>query len=151
MIQQDIYKAFVKYALGIIDSAKMGKFEKTVEWIRTLGVYKDNLPCIGHLVAYQMYQERPSIAVYLRKNNDLSLPYAVGEFHFTCFVFVFIIPLFRDDESDFLKEDEFKHFWNFFKNFDISKKFRFIEFLDSVERDVQFNLNFEQKVPDELS
>ena len=151
MVQQDIYKALVKYALSIIDSAKMGEFEKTVKWIRTPGLYKDNLPCIGNLIIYQMYREKPSIAVYLRKNNDKSLPYTVGEFHFACFIFVFIIPLFKDDESDFLKEDEFKHFWTFFKHFERFKEFHFDKFSDSVERDVQFSLILEQKVSDELS
>jgi len=144
IVKQDIYKALVKYAISVIDSLDIKIFNKTIEWIRTPGFYKESLPKIGHLVSYRMFSEKPSLTVYLRKNDDKTLPYAVGHFNFTCFIYVFIIPLFKDEKIDFINEEEFNHFWTTFKCYDDVKEFKFEYFNDPIERDVQFEIKFKQ-------
>ena len=81
--------------------------------------------------------------VYLRKTEDKRLPYAVGEFHFAFLIFVFIIPTF-DDENNFLDETAYLYFWKTFKHFYLMKKFKFEDFSDSTERNIQFNLIFNE-------
>jgi HNH endonuclease len=143
IISQNIYKTLVKYSLSVLENIIPGKFTKTIEWIRN-PIFKEKLPKVGVLASYAFFKENPNLLVYIRKNENKLLPYAVGEFHFTFLTFVFIIPTFSELESDFTDDADFSRFWEFFKHFNMSKEFKFDQFSDSVERNVQFNLSFEQ-------
>jgi len=48
--------------------------------------------------------------VYIRKNDNTDIPYAIGEFHFTCTITVFVIPFTAKDEKDFTDPDNYKVF-----------------------------------------
>lgn len=144
LIQQDIYKALVKYALSVIEKINDEVFKNTIVWLRT-SEYKNALPKIGVLASYALFKDEPTISVYLRKNDDKSIPYAVGEFHFTFLTFVFIIPTFSSIENEFIQDSEYKHFWEYFKHFDLSKDFKFEDFSNKDNHEVRFNLTFEQR------
>lgn len=144
LTSQKIYKTLVKYALSIIENIDDNKFEKTIEWIRT-NKYKDQLPKVGILSSYAFFKEHPSMVVYIRKIDDKNLPYAVGEFHFTFQTFVFIIPTFEENEPLFVSEEEYQYFWDTFRHFAMSKDFKYEDFSDNTDRNVQFNLSFEQR------
>jgi hypothetical protein len=147
IIKQNIYKVLVKFGLSILDSSKIVKFKDTIEWLRNADNFKNNLPKIALLTTYDLFKEKPLLTVYKRKNDNINIPYAVAEFHFTFLTFVYIIPTFTDDEKYFLSVDEYTEFWKFFKHYDLAKEFRFESFDDSISREVQFNLNFVQNKP----
>lgn len=138
---QNIYKALVKFALSSLEQIDKIKFSKTIKWLRN-DIFEKKLPKIGILADYHFFKKEPSIIVYLRKNDNKRLPYAVGEFHFTFLTYVFIIPTF-DDEKTFLDNEDFSFFWKTFKHYDLVKKFKFENFSDSEERNIQFNFKFE--------
>ena len=141
---QNIYKVLVKFALSIIDRSKISKFANTIEWLRNDSYFKQDLPKIAVLSSYELFKEKPLLTVYVRKTDNNNIPYAVAEFHFTFLTFVYIIPTFSDEEKQYLSDEEFTEFWKFFKHYDLTKDFKFEYFVDSVSREVQFNLNFVQ-------
>jgi len=147
LLKQNIYKALVKFGLSILNSSKMIKFKETIEWVRNADNFKMNLPKVALLASYKLYKERPLLVVYIRTNDNKNIPYAVAEFHFTFLTFVYIIPTFSDDEKIFLSDDEYKEFWKCFKHYYLVKEFKFESFDDSINREVQFQLNFEQNKP----
>lgn len=142
IVAQNLYKALVKFALSIFDTTDLIGFDETMKWIRNPG-FKDKLPKVAHLISYEFFRSQPRVMVYLRTSDDDSLPYAVGEFHFTCFTYVFIIPTFSNLEPDFTNQDHFSKFWKFFKHFSMIEEFKFNDFSDSIKKNVEFKLNFE--------
>ena len=141
---QNIYKTLAKYALGVIDKSYLADFQSTIEWINgTKSI--DNLPKIAMLTSYELFSNHPKIMVYLRKTDDLNLPYAVAEFRFTFLTFVYIIPLSNKDNVDFTKEKDYKYFWDFFKHYSSVKNWKFLNMNDNTPRQFTMNLNFEAK------
>lgn len=138
---QNIYKCFCKYFLSVIDSKYLVEFQKTIDWIN--GKVKiDSLPKIVEITSYQLDTKQPKIATYIRKENNTQLPYAVGEFHFTCKVFAFIIPLSNKDNKDFTQITDYEIFWNTFKQYK-NKKFTFIDFSNNEPRKYIMDLKIE--------
>ena len=103
IIPQNLYKCLVKYAYGIIPEDFLDRFESTSNWL--LGKSEHlNLPLIR--IAYiNGYEPEPRIVVYIRSNDDVTLPYAIGEFHVLNMIYVYIIPIFTDDESKYCNPD----------------------------------------------
>lgn len=83
--------------------------------------------------------------VYLRKTDDFKLPYAVAEFRFTFLTFVYIIPNSNKDTTDFTQDDNFNHFWDFFKHYSSVINWKFQKMNDNTARQFAMNLNFETK------
>lgn len=141
---QNIYKTLAKYALGVIDKSYLADFQSTIEWINgTKNI--DSLPKIAMLTSYELFSNHPKIMVYLRKTDDLNLPFAVAEFRFTFLTFVYIIPLSDKDNIDFTQETDFKRFWEFFKHYSSVKNWKFLNMNDNTPRKFTMNLNFEAK------
>lgn len=141
---QNIYKALTKYALGVIDKSYLVNFQKTIEWINgTRNIEK--LPKIAMLTSYELFSNHPKIIVYLRKNDDFNIPYAVAEFRFTFLTFAYIIPLSDKDNIDFTQEADYIRFWDFFKHYSSVKNWKHLTMNDNVARKFTMNLNFEVK------
>ena len=83
--------------------------------------------------------------VYLRKNEDCKLPYAVAEFRFTFLTFVYIIPNSSRDATDFTQDDNYKYFWDFFKHYSKVPNWTFINLNDNTAKPFIINLNFEER------
>jgi len=141
---QNIYKTLSKYALGVIDRAQIANFNDTIEWINgTKNI--DNLPKVAMLTSYDLFSTHPKLMVYLRKTEDNKLPYAVAEFRFTFLTFVYIIPNSSKDTTHFTQDDNFKHFWDFFKHYSSVPNWKFQKMNDNTARPFAMNLNFEPK------
>lgn len=144
MVAQNIYKSLCKYFLSVIDEKYLQHFQKTIDWIN--GEIKiDNLPKIGERTTYDFFSLQPKIGYFIRKDKESEIPFAVGEFHFTCKVFAFIIPLTDQDEKDFLDVDDYKKYWKTFKHFNKSKGWIFHDYSDNDKKNFKINLNFEVK------
>ncbi len=141
---QNIYKTLSKYALSVIDRAQIVNFTETIKWINgTKNI--DQLPKVAMLTSYDLFTTHPLIIVYLRKTNESKLPYAVAEFRFTFLTFVFIIPNSDKDSTDFTQDENYKHFWDFFKHYSSTPNWKFERMDDSKARPFAMNLNFEAK------
>lgn len=121
---------------------QIANFRDTIEWINgTKNI--DNLPKVAMLTSYDLFSYHPKIMVYLRKADDNKLPYAVAEFRFTFLTFVYIIPSSSKDTTDFTQDDNFKHFWDFFKHYSSVPNWQFQKMNDNTARLFAMNLNFE--------
>jgi len=113
---QDIYRCLVKFCISVIDENELIKFSKTIRWInKELKI--DNLPKIGELISYHHFTTEPKLFLYIRKNDNKDIPYMVGEFHLTCKLLTFIIPLCEEDNYDFIDKSNFDTFWKEFHHY----------------------------------
>lgn len=140
---QNVYKALVKFAFSVMEAKELSNFSSTIEWIRGDDFY-DDLPKIAILSSYKFFDEQPSMIIYLKKTQDVNLPYAIGEFHFTSMTFVFIIPTFSENENNFSLEENYKIFWDCFKHYKNIGSWYFQDFSNCEKKEVEFNMNFKQ-------
>jgi len=113
---QNIYRTFVKFFLSLVDENELQYFAKTIQWVNGDFSAK-NLPLVSSSLSSKIYTEQPFFTYYIRKNNDLKLPYAVCDFQFICFKYVFIVPFCSQDSKGFLKKEEQQYWWRIFKKF----------------------------------
>lgn len=97
---QNIYKALCKFALSVIDSKYIINFEDTIKWLKN-EIEIQKLPKIGVWHSYKFFTEKPEITLYLRNNDNYDLPYLIGEFKFTYYMYVFIVPFSSKDKKSF--------------------------------------------------
>ena len=126
-IPQDIYRALCKYALGLVNNEHLKAFGKTIKWIK--GEFDaSRLPKVAQAFTFTFFDEHPSIARYIRKNDLKCFPYAVCEFHFVCLTFVFLIPLFNNEENEIHTDEYFDSFWELFQYSKTSHIWQYFDF-----------------------
>lgn len=141
---QNIYKCFCKFFLSVIDSEYLQDFDKTIEWIN--GTREINkLPKIAEMISYHAFTTQPKIITYIRKSNDDQVPFAVGEFQFTCKIFVFIVPLARKDNREFIDQNNYDKFWQTFKHYNKTVGWKFLDYSNSQAKPLTISLNFNLK------
>ncbi len=131
---QNLYRALVKFFIGLVPVEFADNFYHTGSWVRNeYPNTKDSftftltfLPTIKRLKVRNT-TEHPYLYMYLRKDNDKSLPYAVGEFHVINYIFVFIVPLTEPDNKNFCNKEDYERFWSFFKHFNSIKGWQDID------------------------
>ncbi len=142
---QDIYRCLVKFCLSVIEEKELKKFTKTINWVnKKLKIKK--LPKIGELISYSHFTTEPKLFIYIRKNDDKTIPYMVGEFHLTCKLLTFIVPLCREDKDNFVGKDSYERFWNGFTHYSKVKGWVFNDYSTDKERDFTLNLNMNKRI-----
>jgi hypothetical protein len=141
---QNIYRALSKYALSVIDEKYLDDFTETIKWINE-EIDFEVLPKVAMLTSYDLFSHHPKIMIYLRKDDDFELPYAVAEFRFTFLTFAFILPKSSRDRIDFTDIKDYKRFWEFFKHYSSVSNWTYIKMEDKVARKFTMNLNFKQR------
>jgi hypothetical protein len=141
---QNIYRTLSKYAIGVLENKYLQFFEETIDWINGEKDF-ERLPKVALLMSYELFSYHPKLMVYIRKNENTDLPYVAAEFRFTFLTFVYIIPKSSKDSKDFLDEDEYGKFWNFFKHYNSVKNWTFKKMDDTTSRKFTMNLKFEPK------
>ena len=137
---QNIYKALVKYAISVVHEKESLKgFEKTIEWISSNTFYPQ-LPKIAMLKSYKKFSKEPSLIIYRRNNDDREIPFAFAEFSFTFLTFVFIIPTFHEEETDFTIPSNFNRFWDFVIHYSSLKGWLFEDFSDAESKPFRVNM-----------
>lgn len=137
---QNIYKCFCKYFISLIKTEDLPAFTETIKWIN--GKLKtEKLPVIAEIVDYTFFTKTPELITFIRKNNDEKLPYAFGEFRFTCKRFVFIIPFSNAMEADFTLKKNYDHFWNSLPHYKAIKGVSFNDFSSDIAKDLVLKLN----------
>ena len=140
---QNIYKALCKFALSIIDSKYVEYFDRTIDWIRN-DIVSGALPKVAVLSTYNFFDTHPNLILYIRKNDNTELPFAIGEFHFTFLVYVFIVPYSNQDCSDFCNEDNYNKFWECFQHYKRSGKWSFNDYNNSRKKKLTFDLKLKK-------
>lgn len=118
---QNLYRALVKYFVGLVPSEYVSHFYNTGTWVKGVDnsgqpISIEKLPAIKRLSVPQPV-DRPQLIIYIRKDDDRTLPYAIGEFHIFTDIFTYIIPLSDADDRDFCAEEDFNRFWDYFKHY----------------------------------
>lgn len=141
---QNIYKTLCKFALSVIDTKYIIHFEDTIKWLKNKKVI-EKLPKIAVWHSYKFFTKKPVITLYLRNNDNFDLPYLIGEFKFTYYMYIFIIPLSNQDKKDFLRDEEYQNYLKCFKQVTNIGEFNYVDFSQNIERELNFNINFEQR------
>ncbi len=141
---QNIYKALCKFALSVIDSKYIGNFENTIKWLKNKQEVQA-LPKIAVWNSHKFSTKKPEITLYLRNNDNFKLPYLIGEFRFAYHMYIFIVPLSNQDKKDFLKDEEYEDYLKCFKQVTNIGEFNYLDFSQNIERELNFNINFEQR------
>ena len=147
-VAQNVYKCLCKFLLSVIDSKYLPSFVETINWINGK-IEVDQLPKIAMLNTFRELIMQPKIVIYIRKSEDKSLPFAIGEFHFIFFRYVFIVPLSSNDNLKFIDQSEYDIFWGTFKHYNMLKEWQFNDFSDRKKRKFNINLKIEKNTPDE--
>ena len=137
---QNIYKCLVKFALSIIESENMEGFENTIKWIKGEREI-ERLPQVGIIASYSLFYDKPAIMTYIRRSKDLSLPFAFGEYHFKFLTFIFIIPVFNQEEEENYKE-YFSRLIDIFPAINAGSNLVFCDFSDNKSKELIYNLEF---------
>lgn len=145
IVLQNIYKCLCKYFLSVIDKKHLPAFKETIEWVNGKKIYEDQLPVIAKFSFPNLFQEQPQIVVYIRKNNNKSLPFAVGEFHFAFLKYIFILPFSSEDDLDYSVKENYDMFWNKFVHFNKIPHSSFDDFSDNKEKNFIISFRIEKK------
>ena len=140
---QNIYKTLCKFALSVLDRKYIVHFSETKKWIKN-ELTLVQLPKISVLISPFPKAGPPEIILYQRNSDNMKVPYLVGEFRFTYYIYVFIIPLSDKDNSHFLKAEEFEEYLECFQHMKSTEAVNYIDFSQNIERKINFNINLEQ-------
>lgn len=113
----DVYRAMVKFVIGMLPTSELKHFKKTIDWIN-----KDcaiTLPNIKEAI-HKEPVVHPFLNMYFRKKNEDPLPYLCADLHILHYEFIFMIPGCELDNQilsstiidEFLKLYENDEKWN---------------------------------------
>lgn len=85
----DVYRAMVKFVIGMLPTSELKHFKKTIDWINKDTVI--TLPNIKETI-HKEPVIHPFLNMYYRKGNVNSLPYLCADLHILHYEFVFMIP-----------------------------------------------------------
>ena len=114
---QDVYRAVVKYAIGVMEETELPHFKETITWVRKMRSATD-LPRLSfYLDKNPKSEEKPCITVFFRKNEDKSLPYCFVELQVSGVVIFGVIPFCDQDDRTFSKDEDWIHLMDVVKIF----------------------------------
>lgn len=108
---QKVYKAMVKSVIGVIDRSLLSEFKQTIQWLKN-EVCVDKLPPVIIYESDKVYTE-PGLYVFIRKSEDITLPFCYGELRLGKKIHIFALPLSIKDSNAFIKTEEFPIFINY--------------------------------------
>lgn len=142
--RQDVYRAVVKYALGVMDVSHLIHFKETISWVQK-GRSADNLPQLLFFIDNMPDKTyKPSITIFMRKNDDKTLPYSFVECYLSGVIILAILPFSDMDDRSFSDKEDFKHV------VDILNYYKKLPFLNAVNPNndfperITFRLSFEK-------
>lgn len=92
VVLHDIYRVLVKYVVACVPNEMLPAFQATIKWIRgEKHPSKGTLPPVYRVETLDEVQ-KPSLCIYVRKDDKKDLPYCVGELRFMENLYVFAVP-----------------------------------------------------------
>lgn len=141
--RQNIYKALCKFALSVIASDQLSHFSETINWLNGKKSAKV-LPKVAVMTSYKTVTKRPEIVLNLRASGDAKLPFLVAQFKFTFYTYIFIVPFSDKDSYEFINDTEYEEFLSCFEYIRRANDFAYVDFSEDIDRELSFNINFEQ-------
>lgn len=137
----DVYRAMVKFVIGMLPTSELKHFKKTIGWIN-----KDltiTLPNIKEII-HKEPVVHPFLNMYFRKKNADSLPYLCADLHILHYEFVFMIPGCELDYQT-LSSTIMDEFLKLYEN---DKKWNDIQLKDNQPTRLLLHINLEKKNTD---
>ena len=140
---QDVYRAIVKYAIGVMEEAELSHFQETIEWIRKMKTAVDLPKLCFFLDNNPKSDKKPCITVFYRKNGDKTLPYSFVELQVAGVVVFAVIPFCNQDDRTFSDEEDWKHIKDVIKIFEGMPLLKVIK--PNEDEEIRMTYNFEIK------
>ncbi|WP_026968203.1 HNH endonuclease [Algoriphagus terrigena] len=113
-IPQDVYRSLVKMIINVLDNPELASVQRTIDWVN--GNFSAGLlPNIMIAQSHDFYVNDPMLVTYRRRINEHAFPHVVGEFRFTDISLCFVVPFSDNDRRTFIRNSDFKKFWNDFE------------------------------------
>ena len=137
----DVYRAMVKFVIGMLPTSELKHFKKTIGWINK--DFTISLPNIKETIHTEPVVH-PFLNMYFRKKNADSLPYLCADLHILHYEFVFMIPGCELDNQFFSSTimDEF------LKLYEKGKKWNDIQLNDNQPTRLLLHISLEKKNTD---
>lgn len=140
IVPQNIYKALVKFAYGIIPNDHLDKFTFTADWLLGNKVI-DQLPLVM-ISQGNTFVKHPRVVAYIRKNERVDLPFAIGEFWVMNSIFVYVIP--TDENSSFREKQEWEALKQIFRCYE-AINWIYKDFSSTTSQQMKFHFNFKKR------
>ena len=97
VVLHNVYRVLVKYVIACIPNMYLPEFRVTIDWVK--GKKKPRKGSLPPVYRYEKLDniEKPSLCVYIRKDDKMDMPYCVGEIRFMECLYVFAIPYCKKD------------------------------------------------------
>lgn len=145
---QDIYRAFCKYAISVLQKYDADTYKQTVDWING-NITLPHLPIVNIAINYNFFDKEPKLILYKRKSSNKNLPNLVGELHFTCHIIVFVVPLITGELVDFTDTKDWESFWGCFKHYSSITNWKSCDFSDNTRSKMNYRFKFKQGQSDQ--
>lgn len=150
--EQDVYRCFCKYALSCCTDEVFVQFKYLVPWLKREFNY-DKTPWV---LAYRHMNldvetgdrvEQPIMNMYIRRDNDITMPYLICELHHTVRTHVFIVPRDDDERKRFASRDLCLALWRKLPFIKESSWENIYDMSGAVPHDYKCVINIEVKMP----
>lgn len=142
---QNVYRAVVKYAIGVMDEIQLPHFQETIKWVKKENSATDLSRLCFFIDRNPGKEGKPCITVFFRKNADMTLPYSFVELQMSGVVIFAIIPFCDKDDRTFSRKEDWTHMMEVLR---IYKKMSMLKCMvpnkDVPER-IMYNLNFKKR------
>ena len=99
VVLHDIYRVLVKYVIACMPNELLFAFKDTIKWIKgEKHPSKGTLPPVYRIETFADVR-KPSLCVYIRKDDKKDLPYCIGELRFMENLYVFVVPYCKGHDA----------------------------------------------------
>ena len=140
---QDVYRAIVKYAIGVMEEVELPYFQDTIDWVNKENTAVDLPKLCFFLDNNPKDDKKPCITVFFRKNSDKTLPYSFIDLKVAGVVVFAVIPFCNKDDRTFSKEEDWKHILDGVKIFEGMPLLKAI--IPNEDEEILMTYNFEIK------
>ena len=140
---QDVYRAIVKYAIGVMEEVELPHFQDTIDWVKKEKTAVDLPKLCFFLDNNPKDDKKPCITVFFRKNSDKTLPYSFIDLKVAGVVVFAVIPFCNQDDRTFSKEEDWKHILEVVKIFEGMPLLKVI--IPNEDEEIRMTYNFKIK------
>lgn len=112
VVDQDIYRCFVKSVVDLIPGEYLPYLKDTVKWLMKEKGTPEVLPLPPVRFAVlpdDFCFSQPVLYLFIRKDDDKDVPFCTGVLHSTDVAYQFVVPFVDIDGDDFLYEEDLKN------------------------------------------
>jgi transcriptional regulator with XRE-family HTH domain len=100
IVPMRFYQALAKFALSVIPESELPSLKRTVAWVREDKYSGTRLPDVVSTVVGLPPDPSAQITVYVRRDDDDTLPHVVCEFRLGCYIYVYVLPFSDKDHRN---------------------------------------------------